>query len=34
VRDDSGQADVQFIGYLFIDKPFCDEYQHLNFTGG
>ena len=29
VGDDGGEADVQFVGNLFVDEPFGDEYQLL-----
>ena len=34
VGDDGGEADVQFVGNLFVDEPFGDEYQHFYFAGG
>ena len=31
--DDGSQADIQFIGYFFIDKSFGYQYQYFYFAG-
>ncbi len=34
VGDDGGEADVQFVGNLLVDKSFGDEHQHFYLAGG
>ena len=34
VSDDGGEADVQFVGNLLVDKSFGDEHQHFYLAGG
>ena len=29
VGDNGGQADIKFVGYLFVDKSFGDKYQYF-----
>ena len=31
VGDNGGQADIKFVGYLFVDKSFGDKYQYFYF---
>lgn len=34
VGDDGGEADIQFLGYFFVDESFGYEHQHFDFAGG